>query len=493
MEHIRKTTTSSFTLLLIVQIILILLGVVGLIYASFSNNLYFDHINAIAIGSLVFFVILCVLGWASTKLYITFLVFQIIAFPSIVDNFIPGVYYGNTNELGTSIFPFFTHIDVYLFLGIVKGVLKKNRIIFCSNNLLIISVIVLFLSSIINLFYSKDSLDFLLVIVGFFHLRYLIWAFLLFSFFDFSSYQKPLINGLILSVMFLFAEAMINTHINGFERLTSGTLGNNSFGNIIACITVYFIFMLKTSISKQYNFFLYLCIAIGIITVLLTGTRMALLAGIILFFIVYFYYNKKSFLRMFYFMFIMAGIVFMLVLTGVYKKVVPKRFDIGYLTEKIHFNIPQNGKNIIEIESFGETRSFLTRLKLYNASLNMISKNPVFGIGSMRWNYYKNEYGFEEKILLDSHNGYLAIVSQFGLFSLFFIYFIYFYPFKLLKSKILKKNIHPYMFMAIISLGMAVSDFSNAGIYKHQIFALLCLNIVFLVYSENYVKKNENE
>lgn len=491
MERIYNKET--FTFLLLTQIVILLFAVVGVIYAFTSGNLYFDHINAIAIGAFLFFVVLCVLGWISTKLYFTFLLFQIIAFPSIVDNFIPGVYFGDRNELGTSIFPFFTHIDIYFLLGIIKGIVKKNRIIFYSNNLLIISVLVLFLSSAINLFYSKDSLDFLLVIVGFFHLRYLIWAFLLFSFLDFSMYQKQLLNGLIISVLFLFFEAMINTHINGLERMTSGTLGNNSFGNVIACITVYFIFMLKTPVSKQYKILLYLCITVGIVTVLLTGTRMALLAGTILFFIVYYYYNKKYFLRIIYFLFFILGIGLIVVSTGIYKKVVPKRYDIEYLISKIHFNMPGNGKDIIEIENFGETRSFLTRLKLYTTSFNMISQNPFLGIGSMRWNYHKNVYGFKDKVLLDSHNGYLAIVSQFGLLSLFFIYFVYFYPFKLLKNRLHQKNIHPFMFIGIISLGMAVCDFSNAGIYKHQIFALLCLNIVLLLYSENYMKTNKNE
>lgn len=476
-----------------VQMVIILFTLIGIVYAGVSDNLYFDDINAIAIGSLFAFIGLCVLGMASTKLYITFLIFQIIAFPTIVDNFIPGIYYGNRDEISASIFPFFSHIDIYFLLGIIKGILKRDKAVFINNNLLIISVCILFLSSVVNLFYSKDSLDFLLIITGFFHLRYLIWVFLLFLLFDFSSYRKQLLNGLILSVLFLFIESVINTHLKGMDRLTSGSLGNNSFGNIIACITVYFAFILKITKSKQYKFLLSLCIAIGVITVLLSGTRMALLAGVILLFIVYYFYNRKSFLRIFYVLIIVFGIVVLLVSTGIYKKYVPVRFDIGTLTSKIHFNSPTKGKNIIEIEWSKETSSIIARMGLYNTSINMIIENPFVGIGSMRWNYHKDQYGFKERMMLDTHNGYLAITSQFGLFAVFFIYFIYFYPFRLFKKIYQTEKKDPYIFMAVISLGMAICDFSNAGIYKPQIFVLLCFNVALLMYSDNYIKKIENE
>jgi len=454
---------------------------VGSVLAGLSTgNLYFDDITFITISSLFLFAGLFLAGCISNKLYFTFLVFQIIAFPSAIDNLIPGVYQGDMNELNASIFPMFTHTDIYLLLGILKGIQAGNRAVLPSSRFLFLSVVVLFLSSTINIFYSRNPQDFLLLTAGFIHLRYLIWFFLLFSLYSPAPYSRAIINGLILSVIFLFIEAMVFTKINGLERLTSGTLGNNSYGNVVSCITVYLILLYKTNAYGNKTL-LVITILIGFTTVILTETRMALFGGLVLYFVGIYYHNRKSFLRLLYVFLVSAGLVFSVLLMPTYRDNIPKRFDLVDLVSKIHFNMPWHGESVLEIESTKETWSFLTRFKLYETSVNMISKNPFFGIGSMRWDYYKNEYGFDERVLIDSHNGYLAILSQFGLISIVFIFFIYFLSVRFLKEKHERTDTNPYTYLGLISLGMAISDLSNAGIYKHEIYGLLCLVIMILL------------
>ena len=107
----------------------------------------------------------------------------------------------------------------------------------------------------------------------------------------------------------------------------------------------------------------------------------------------------------------------------------------------------------------------------------------------MRWNFHKSEYGFDEHILLDSHNGYLAITSQFGLFAILFIYLVYLWPLNILKNKVFVRDNNYYL--ALIPVGIAVCDLTNAGIYKHQIFALMSL-IVILLIQKNRTKPNLN-
>lgn len=483
MENIYKERLFTYVLLLSLLVVIFLMTFLGLIWGAITNELFFDKINFIAISSFFVFVGICVISLASTNLYFVFLIFQIIAFPATIDNLIPGTYFGDQTELNASITPLFTHIDLFILLGIIKGVIKRNKLILVNSRLLTLSVLILFASSFVNIFYSRNTQDFLLIISGFMHLRYLIGIYLLFSIYDPGNYSKQILNGFVISVIFLFIEALIFTKINGVDRLTSGTLGNNSFGNIIACITIYFIFVSKLKISYSYQVILSITIAIGIITVVLSQTRMALISGFVLFIIGTFYHSRKSFVAVLYLMLIFFVIVSSVMFSSVYETDLAKRFDIVRVVSKIHLSLPWSDNNMIEIEPSVETASLLTRLKLYDTSTNMIVDNPIFGIGSMRWDYYKGEYGFEEEILLDTHNGYLAVISQFGIFAITFIYLIYLWPIKILKNKSILRDSNVYL--ALITLGMAICDLSNAGIYKHQIFALLSLNVIVLIHTAN--------
>ena len=373
-----KTKISIYSLLLTLQFVIVLLMIFGLIWGVWNNGIYFDEVNTITIISLVAFIVLCVGGIASTRLYFVFLIIQIIALPSAIDNLIPGVYFGHQDELDSSIFPIFTHIDLFLLLGIAKGLLLKKKPMPSSNNIFLGSVLILFISSLVNIVYSENTQDFLLVVAGFFHLRYLFEFYVLFSLFNCGKYSKQITTGLIISVLFLFAESMIFTRLNDIERLTSGTLGNNSFGNLVSCITVYFIFVYQITRSFFYKILLLISIGVGVAIVLLTETRMALVAGFVLYFIGNYYNGRMSIAG---FISIVLGILvigLVVALSGILHDEKSNRFDIGKVASKIHLSFPWDEGKSIQIEPSPETLSLITRLRLYETSLNMIEASPFF-------------------------------------------------------------------------------------------------------------------
>ena len=106
----------------------------------------------------------------------------------------------------------------------------------------------------------------------------------------------------------------------------------------------------------------------------------------------------------------------------------------------------------------------------------MVLENPVTGIGTGRWNRYKNIY-IEEKnipnVLLDTHNDYLGLVSQYGiLLGLLFAWLVFFYPISVL-SKLKNKHLGPLSYLFVINFAMGVAALSNAGFFKHQVSAVL--------------------
>src|SRR5690606_38637669 len=113
-------------------------------YAIISSwnlgNLSFPEITTISYASLILFIILCVFGIYSNNLYFAFLVFVMLAFPAPINDFFPGTYLGDPKERGSAIFPFFTHIDLYLILGILKAVFLNNKVYFKGSSLFFVVV-----------------------------------------------------------------------------------------------------------------------------------------------------------------------------------------------------------------------------------------------------------------------------------------------------------------------------------------------------------------
>jgi O-antigen ligase len=336
----------------------------------------------------------------------------------------------------------------------------------------------------VNFFDYSSTQEQLLLIQGLFQFRYLIELYLLLSFYDVRSYKNNLLLGFMLSVVFLFFESTIYSLSIGSKVLLSGSLANNVFASVIASILLFLLI-----IKKRYpHSFLYrtnikLAALVAVIIIIATGARMAILAFFATYFIVSYLETgrKQSFVKQVSWFLSLVVLIYVL---GILANQLPKRYNPDKIVSKITIHeFSSDLTKFIEIKPSWETSSLITRLKLYNTSLKMFSENPVCGIGPGRWNIQKMNYGFDKAVLIDSHNGYFSILSQYGLLGLPLMFFIYIFPTTLFYRNSKKKglSIDFLFYLALINLYISISDLSNSGIFKHQIFSILAFNAIFLL------------
>lgn len=377
---------------------------------------------------------------------------------------------GHPDEIGIAAFPLITHIDLFLLLGIFKKGLG-NRLYLKSNLLLVIVSILFLISSAINLVTATEIQEVLLLVAGLFPLRYLLLVLLLLSNYDIKLYERQVVFSLIASIFFLFFESLVNTQITNPNELASGTLGSNTFANVTVSILMFFIFIKRNHFPIS-NILFILFVSCATLIILMTGTRIAIVAGAITFLIL------QAYLFNWYKLAVVIVSIGIIAVTTYNYVDVPDRYSFKHLASKIHFQgFSVELENVIIIEQSQETSSVVTRLKLYRAALYMLFDNPAWGTGYGTFNYLKGQYGFNIPVLIDAHNGYLSTLAQLGFSSVFFLYLIYLYPilnFKEFKDQSFLAS------LAIINLTMAVCDLSNAGIYKHPVFALLVFNGVVI-------------
>jgi len=455
------------------------------------GELSYNNFGNLTIPSLFIFLATCTLAILNEKYYFSLLIFVVVAFPSPIDDIFPSVLITNPSDKGTAAFPLITRIDIYLLLGII---LKLFKLKFKTPafkltipiKLFILLFIIVFIT---NIFKSQDVLDFNLLLPYSYHIRYFILFLFLVQLFDIKKYKNQIVISFVLCLIFLLIEAYINTKLNGLDRLSSGSLALNTFANITSAIAVYIIYLLKNkSINKILGVF---GLIIAVIIMIGSGTRGAFVSLFLsLLFLNITENPKKLFSKL-----LKLGIIgVLLILTYLHfynKEMIPDRYSHSYLMEKIDIDFSKNtAQKIFDIERSWETNSLVTRLSLFDSSIKMIKENPLTGIGAGRWNRYKNKYSYNysiDKVLLDPHNDYFALLSQYGIIlGLLFGYVVFFYPYRLIKKINIKKPT-PLTLLYVISVTMGIAAISNAGFFKHQIAGLLlfCLCVSNKMYFEN--------
>lgn len=481
----RLLTICSISFLILIYVCMFCSAILGS-----SGKVFFFNIGALTIPSFFLFILICGLAFFRQKYYFLFLIFIILSFPAPIDDIFPSVVITNPDDKKEVLFPLITRIDVYLILGVIIGGIKKGFKFTTIQSTLFLKLffILYVLVFFINILKSNDLHDFNLLLAYSFHIRYFILFLILLQLFDIGEYQKEIILSFVIAIIFIYIEAQINTAIKEQDRLMSGSLSLNTFANIFAAIGVYVFYLFKYKlISNKYA-----TISLLIILLILIGseTRGAMLTVILTYFLLKFFENPKkitiNFLK------IASGVLLLLSLYFFVSRnnYIPERYSYETIAKKIDIDLSKDQfLEKIKIKYSKETTSIKTRLELFNSSLNMINENPISGIGVGRWNKYKNTYSGEHKlpkILLDSHNDYLALMSQYGIFlGLSFCILFFFYPMYL--SKRIKEHNNPLGYLYIISFAMGIAAFSNAGFFKHQVSAVLifCLCVTNKLYYKN--------
>ena len=89
---------------------------------------------------------------------------MLLAMPSPVDDIFPSICLTAINDAREIFFPLFTHIDIYLLMGIFRKAIVCRPKNVKSNLFTLITLVFLMLILIFNLFLSSDIWDFYLLL-----------------------------------------------------------------------------------------------------------------------------------------------------------------------------------------------------------------------------------------------------------------------------------------------------------------------------------------
>ena len=95
----------------------------ALSFLSFSELETYNFIDFLSLFIYIFTLTISLLNY---KYFIFFLFFNMIAMPTAINNFIPGVSLGLDYELGAATIPLFTFFDLFCILGIIRYKLIAN-------------------------------------------------------------------------------------------------------------------------------------------------------------------------------------------------------------------------------------------------------------------------------------------------------------------------------------------------------------------------------
>jgi len=458
------------------------------IITSFNSQLFqYPGFSILGVLSVLLYSLVLIICAIKRDLFFFFLPFIILAFPNVINDFLPSFMMGPVMESRVASFSYITHIDIFLIYGLC--ILKNHKIqnltiLNLSDFLIFVPIISLFFISTVILSISNDLLS--LFAIGNYQIRY-IFLFILYLLqikLNISDFRN-IIYGLSFSLFFLLIESSFFTLANGRDHLISGTLAANVFANITAAITLFFVFINP----KQYKFpKLYFqsiklfTIIIGFLILILNGTRMAMLSfflsGLIYYLITSF--KVKNIIQFLTRMFGYGFLFFILILISLqfdkFRSIITIFFDL------INFNIKLNE----------DTASLFARLHMYKVSLNMILENWIIGIGPGRWNFLKYDYGFQTmgtlltNTLLDPHSDYLSYISQYGIFGLVMISFILIKP----ALKYLKNPRDLTSYFGLIPFTLLISGLTNSNTLKHQVFATISM-IIFIVHQNFLISKSD--
>ena len=113
------------------------------------------NVNTLSIISSILFIAIVLLALLSDSNYLFFLPFQLLAMPSSVDDMFMSISLTALTDSRKIFFPLFTHIDIYLILGILRKVIVVRPKIILNNFFITMTLVVLLLGIIVNLFYSS--------------------------------------------------------------------------------------------------------------------------------------------------------------------------------------------------------------------------------------------------------------------------------------------------------------------------------------------------
>lgn len=453
--------TSIFVFLSYLAVCIISFFAVISLYGS--DGFVVPSLNVLSLVSFIYFLFLCLMGLTNKQYYFLVFPFLVLTVPNAVNDLLPNFLMGPVWERNSSAFSFFTHIDLYLFFGVLRFYRDVN--VRHKPVVLLVSVcFILFFSTHLLIGINSDYLGPFLF--GLYQIRYFMLLFLVVSFFNIQRDFKYFFWGVCLAAVFLVFESLATTYLRGGgvdARLGSGNFAVNVYGNLLAALTMFLYFGRGLLPVRLLNtLFIYGCMFVLVCAMFMTGTKGSLFSMFVSFVLLWRFAGVKS-KSGFVLFYSLAGLAF---LFGLY-------LSYLYINHLVSIGVFSDGYVYDE-----GTSSLRTRVVLWGVTADMIKDNLYLGIGNGVWNYIKYDYGSPFDVLLDPHNDYLSYIVNYGVTALAIVFFFYLFP--LYKVVFLKRSTYGYIVFVSFVVPLAISSFANANTLKHQVFALfgfflLCL------------------
>lgn len=412
-------------------------------------------------ASLLVLVVCVALGMTSERNFWILAPVVIIFVPNAVNHMFPSALMGKGAEAPP--FSFFTHIDIYLFAGVLahcdfRRPQPAARIFF---GFIILSA----LTWVLTIAFAEGRGW--VALFGSYQLRYAFLLFLLFCYANPIRYQNYFAYSLIVSLLLTCAEASAFTYVNGLDRFTSGNYGVNTFGALLAAGVAFLLYKRLPGLAKHVRYpllilFLAACVA--------TRTRFSLVALVVALAVGIALRRRK-------FSALILGAALFAVLLSAYLFYVPEGISMREGLVEVFGNLsdPQ------AIEITRQSSSMVTRLILWWATIHMILDHLWLGVGPGNWSYLKYNYGVYFDDILDMHQDLLNYLVSYGLvLGAVFYYTVFVYPLTiLLRRKIFSRQ---YWGWYALILVFAVSGLTNAVTWKHEVAALVYCASLFICF-----------
>ena len=372
----------------------------------------------------------------------------------------------------------------------ISELLIKRRLNFLKNYIFF-SLILLWITFLINIIFSIDPLN--SFDRGFGFIRFIFFIMLVLYYFNINNkkYQKIILYSwlIIFSItsLDLIFELVNGKNILGFQSYIHGRLAGffndeliiGHFYYAFILIILSFIFRIFSNnkfnvINKEYDLknFIYLFIFLFLLISFLIGERSNFIKVLIMILLFTFFFERKLFkLKVILFSSFFILIVIIINSNDQYKKRFVNQFINQYLENPV--------KNIFKSEHGGH---YLTALKVYN-------NNKVFGVGFKNYSNEIKKKEYKYFFYINSvdpsthphqiHFEFIAELGLFGYFSLmvFFIYHFY----KYIKQRNFNNNLNLsgllFVFTSLLPLLPSGSFFtSHSATLFWMNFAFMCLN-----------------
>ena len=272
----------------------------------------------------------------------------------------------------------------------------------------------------------------------------------------------------------------------GRSRLLSGFSSNQNiaaFSLLIKTpIVIYYFNKTKKNILKAFSIIL---VSIAIFDILIISSRGAILGLILILFILFVidFRNKNNFKLRFRqsIIFTCIFLVVSILQTGLYEN--------------------RNDLKVINRISSYEDNSVSQRIKYIKTSLDLITDNPITGIGIGNWKILSIRDipgGIRQyEVPYFAHNDFLQVFSEIGIFGFLSYFLIVFYPiFYLIRRFYLNKNSSKIELYLAISLLIFVLDsvlnFPGLRPYSQMNFIYILAFFSSTIFKENKIFKVQN-